>query len=134
MERRKAQRNRIQVNIEIAHPGSSRCCGYAENISRSGVSIVLWEGSLPAQQRSVILNFKVWTGSETLYRRIYARVLRLEQGRIALEFAEHDFIAEAIIQDLMFYQVRERRAEARNSQSCAEGVITGSGRTEPAVC
>ena len=113
MERRKAKRNQIQVDIEIAHPGAHRCGGYAENISRSGVSIILWDGEFPTSQRSVILNFKVWTGSETLYRKIYARVVRLETGKIALEFAEHDFIAEAIIQDLMYYQNRERRAGAR---------------------
>jgi hypothetical protein len=61
----------------------------------------------------VILNFKIWTGSETLYRKIYARVVRLEQEKIALEFAEHDFITEAIIHDLMFYKNRERRTSAR---------------------
>jgi len=115
VERRNAKRNQIQVDIEIAHPGARRCGGYAENISRTGVSIVLWDGELPTPQRSVILNFKVWTGSETLYRKIYARVVRSEQEKIALEFAEHDFIAEAIIQDLMFYQNRERRGSARTS-------------------
>jgi hypothetical protein len=113
VERRKAKRNPIQVNIEIAHPGAARCCGFAENISRTGVSIALWDGHLPPQQRSVILNFKVWTGSETLYRKIYARVMRSTQDKIALEFAEHDFVAEAIIQDLLFYQHRERRQAAR---------------------
>jgi c-di-GMP-binding flagellar brake protein YcgR len=113
VERRKAKRNQIQVDIEIAHPGARRCGGYAENISRTGVSIILWDGEFPTRQRSVILDFKVWTGSETLYRKIYARVVRLETKKIALEFAEHDFIAEAIIQDLMFYQNRERRAGAR---------------------
>lgn len=134
MDRRKSQRNCIQVDIEIAQPGVSRCRGHAENISRTGVSIVLSEGSLELQQRSVILNFKVWTGSETLYRRIYARVLRREQDRVALEFAEHDFIAEAIVQDLMFYQGRERRAMARDSRAYTEGVIVGTGRAERAVC
>ncbi len=113
VERRNAKRNQIQVDIEIAHPGARRCGGYAENISRTGVSIVLWDGEFPTRQRSVILNFKVWTGSETLYRKIYARVARSEKERVALEFAEHDFIAEAIIQDLMFYQNRERRGSAR---------------------
>jgi len=115
VERRKARRNQIQVDIEIAHPGARRCGGYAENISRTGVSVILWDGELPIRQRSVILNFKVWTGSETLYRKIYARVVRLEQEKIALEFAEHDFIAEAIIQDLMFYQNRERRSGVRST-------------------
>ncbi len=109
MERRKAQRNSIQVDIEIAHPGFNRCRGYADNISRTGISVVLWEGAVPSQQRSVILNFKIWTGSETLYRKIYARVMRYQGECIALEFAEHDFVAEAIIQDLLFYQKRERR-------------------------
>jgi len=113
VERRKAKRNQIQVDIEIAHPGAPRCGGYADNISRTGVSIILWDGEIPTRQRSVILSFKIWTGSETLYRKIYARVVRLEQEKIALEFAEHDFIAEAIIHDLMFYKSRERRTSAR---------------------
>lgn len=113
MERRKAQRSCIQVDVEIAHPGFSRCRGYAENISRTGISLTLWEGAVPRQQRSVILNFKVWTGNETLYRKIYARVIRFEQDKVALEFAEHDFVAEAVIHDLLFYQRRERRKLAR---------------------
>ena len=111
MERRKAKRSQIQVDIEIAHPGSNRCRGYAENISRTGVSVALSEGSLPERQRSVILNFRVWTGNETLYRKVYARVIRQDQMQVALEFAEHDFIAEAIIHDLMYYQSRTRRNE-----------------------
>lgn len=111
MERRKARRSQIQVDIEIAHPGSNRCRGLAANISRTGVSVTLLEGTLPSAQRSVILNFRVWTGNETLYRKVYARVMRYDQIQVALEFAEHDFITEAIIQDLMFYQSRTRRQE-----------------------
>ncbi len=113
MERRQSKRNHIEVDIEIAHPGSQRCFGFAGNISRNGVSVHLWKGELPEQQRSVILNFKVWTGNETLYRKIYARVVRMEGQTVGLEFAEHDFVAEAIIQDLMFYQQRERREQVR---------------------
>ena len=129
MERRKSKRNPIKVDIEIAHPGSDRCRGYAENISRTGVSILLWQGELPIQQRSVILNFKVWTGSETLYRKIYARVVRHEQERIALEFAEHDFIADAIIQDLLYYQHRERRQESRRALE-GDTIMTAVAVTE----
>jgi hypothetical protein len=106
VEKRRAKRNQIQVDIEIAQPGAKRCCGYAENISRTGVSIVLSEGCLPSRQRSVILNFKIWTGTSTLYRKSYARVVRARQDRIALEFASRDFAAEAVIQELMGYQRR----------------------------
>jgi c-di-GMP-binding flagellar brake protein YcgR len=117
VERRKAQRRSIQVDVEIAHPEFSRCRGYAENISRSGVSVVLWEGAGPKQQRSVILNFKVWTGSETLYRKIYARVVRSEHGRIAFKFTERDSVAQAFIQDLLFYRRREQRGDTRRPAS-----------------
>ncbi len=131
VERRNAKRNQIQVDIEIAHPGARRCGGYAENISRTGVSIILWDGEIPTRQRSVILNFKVWTGSETLYRKIYARIVRSEQEKIALEFAEHDFIAEAIIQDLMFYQKRERRSMgARTPVEYDNTVTVGATQAE----
>jgi len=104
VDNRNAKRKRIQVGIEIADPGANRCYGYAENISSTGVSIVLKEGGLPPGQRSVILNFKIWTGSETLYRKIYARVVRSGQGKIALEFARSDSTIDWIIRDLMFYQ------------------------------
>ena len=124
VERRKAHRNRIQVEIEIAHPGFLRCRGYAENISRTGVSLTLWEGEVPRHQRSVILNFRVWTGNETLYRKIYARVIRFEQATVALEFAEHDFVAEAIVQDLLFYQRRERRRLTRRPEPPAPTTTT----------
>jgi hypothetical protein len=115
VERRKSKRSQIQVDIEIAHPGAGRCCGYAENISRDGVSIKLWKGTLPSQQRSVILNFRVWTGSETIYRKLYARIVRGSTEYVAMEFAETDFIAEAIVQDLIYYQDHERRRASRSS-------------------
>ena len=127
MERRNAKRNQIQVDIEIAQPGFQRCRGYAENISRSGVSVIVVQGELPATQRSVILNFRVWTGHETLYRKVYARVVRYGTMQIALEFAEHDFITEAIVQDLMFYQARERR-QSRNTRAtarCCASALSG---------
>ena len=89
MDNRKAKRNQIEVDLEIAHPTAGRCHGYAENISRTGVSIVLRKGALPPRQRSVILNFKIWTGRENLYRKIYGRVVRSGQGKIALEFARY---------------------------------------------
>jgi hypothetical protein len=113
VERRKSQRRNIQVDIEIAHPRAGHCCGYAENISRDGVSIKLTKGVLPSGQRSVILNFRVWTGSETLYRKLYARIVRDSTEQIAMEFAETDFVAEAIVQDLIYYQNYERRNESR---------------------
>jgi hypothetical protein len=115
MERRKSQRQYIEVDIEIAHPGFQRCYGVAENISRSGVRVRLSKGQLPDWQRSVILNFKIWTGIENLYRRLYARVVRRDSRIIALEFAEQDFVAQAVIQDLLFYQRRQlnkRRCQA----------------------
>ena len=126
VEKRIAKRNQIQVDIEIAHPAANRCYGYAENISRTGISIVLREGQLPPQQRSVNLNFKVWTGSETLYRKIYARVVRRGQAKIALEFARSDFAAESIIRELMFYQRKndETSRVQRNSYRLTQDRLT----------
>jgi hypothetical protein len=115
MERRKSRRHHIEVDIEIAHPGFQRCYGVAENISQGGVCVRLSKGELPDWQRSVILNFKIWTGTETLYRRLYARVVRRDRHTIGLEFAERDSVAQAVIQDLLFYQrrrLRERRCQA----------------------
>ena len=112
MERRQSKREQIEVDIEIAQPGAQRCYGFAGNISRTGVSVHLWKGELPRRQRCVILNFKVWTGRETLYRRIYARVVHADQQLVGFEFTERDFVAEAIIQDLMYYQRHQRRTPA----------------------
>jgi len=126
MENRKAKRHQIEVDLEIAHPTASRCYGYAENISRTGVSIVLREGALPARQRLVILNFKIWTGRETLYRKILARVVRPGQGKIALEFASYDFTAESIVQELMFFQRNQDRPARlkRSSDSLIQHKLT----------
>ncbi len=115
VERRQSKRKQIEVDIEIAQPGAQRCYGFAGNISRTGICVHLWKGKLPPQQRSVILNFKVWTGREMLYRKIYARVVHTDQQLVGLEFTEHDFVAEAIIQDLMFYQKHERRRQAQEA-------------------
>lgn len=126
MENRRAKRNQVQVDIEIAHPAANRCYGYAENISRTGISIVLREGQLPPQQRSVNLNFKVWTGSETLYRKIHARVVRRGQAKIALQFARSDFTAESIIRELMFYQRKDDKTSRvqRNGYRPAQDRLT----------
>ena len=119
MERRKSKRSQIEVDIEIAHPGAGHCCGFAENISRDGVSIKLWKGVIPAHQRSVILNFRVWTGNETIYRKLYARIVRSSAEHVAMEFADTDFVAEAIVQDLIYYQDHERRSMSRNGVDTA---------------
>ncbi|MEN8802918.1 MAG: PilZ domain-containing protein [Thiogranum sp.] len=126
MVNRQAKRNLIQVGIEVAHTEANRCYGYAEHISPTGVSIVLQEGELPPRQRSVVLNFKIWTGSETLYRKIYARVLRSEQDRIALEFSRPDFTVDWIIHDLMFYQRNQDRTDRlqRNSDRFIQHELT----------
>ena len=116
MERRKAKRDQILVDIDIAHPGAGYCHGYVENISKGGVSVYIDEGQLPATQRSVILNLRVWTGNETLYRKMYCRVVRHNESRVAMEFAENDIITEAIIHDLMFYQKRGQRHELKRQE------------------
>mgnify|MGYP001820028211 FL=1 len=112
MDRRKARREKIIVDIEVARPGVGRCFGYAQNISRHGVSMILQQGTLPAHQQSVMLNFRIWTGSEDYFCKVYARVVRLEGTEVGLEFAENDVLAEATIQDLIFYQrnLREKHA------------------------
>ena len=107
------------VDIDIAHPGAGYCHGHVENISRGGVSVCIDEGELPATQRSVILNLRVWTGNETLYRKMYCRVVRHEASRVAMEFAENDIVTEAIIQDLMFYQKRGQRQEQNRQEDTA---------------
>ncbi len=124
MERRQLTRRQIEVDVEIAQPGNERCYGFAADISRRGVSVQLWKGTLPAQQRSVILNFRIWTGRETLYRRMYARVIHSDGQSIGLEFTEHDFVAEAIINDLMHYQKHERRRQARGANSDGEAGVS----------
>lgn len=130
VERRQSKRKQIEVDIEIAQPGFQRCYGFAGNISRKGVSVHLWKGELPNRKRAVILNFKVWTGKETLYRKIYARVAHADRQVVGLEFTEHDFVAEAIIRDLMFYQQRERRQRARESAAdAADRVAEAAGAT-----
>jgi len=111
VERRNAQRDPILVDIDITHPGNGYCHGYVKNISRSGVSVTIREGHVPACQHAVMLGFRIWTGNETLYRRIYCRIVRREEGCLALEFAENDIVTDAIIQDLMFYQQRADRLE-----------------------
>jgi len=111
VERRRAKRDQILVDIDIAHPGTGTCHGHVENISKKGVAIKISGGDLPAEQRSVILNLRVWTGNEMLYRKIYCRIVRREEGRMAMEFAENDIVTEAVVQDLMFYQRRARKRE-----------------------
>jgi hypothetical protein len=113
MNHRKSTRHSLLVDIEIAHPGVSRCRGFVKNISRDGLSVILQEGQIPDSQKSVLLNFKIWTGSETLFRKLHAKIVRVEGQEAGLVFAENDLVANAIIQDLLHYKSHERRKQAR---------------------
>lgn len=115
MNKRKSTRHNLLVEIEIANSGHRRCRGYVNNISRDGLSITLRDGQLPADQKSVLLNFKIWTGSETLFRKMLAKIVRIEGQQAGLVFTEHDMVAAAIVQDLLHYKSCERRKKARNS-------------------
>ena len=113
MNNRKSTRHCVLVDIEIAQPGISRCRGFVNNISREGLSVVLQEGQLPAGQKSVLLNFKIWTGNETLFRKLHAKIVRVEGQEAGLVFAENDLVSNAIVQDLLHYKSHERRKKAR---------------------
>ena len=113
MNNRKSTRHCLLVDIEIAQVGISRCRGYVNNISREGLSVILREGQLPAGQKSVLLNFKIWTGSETLFRKLHAKIIRIEGQEAGLVFAENDLVSNAIVQDLLHYKSNERRKKAR---------------------
>lgn len=126
VERRSAKRDQILVDIDIAHPGAEYCHGHVENISKCGVSVIIREGKLPDGQRSVILNLRVWTGNEMLYRKVYCRVIRHEENRIAMSFAENDIVTEAIIDDLMFYQKRGRKHDARKPEQKQAAAFTAA--------
>ncbi|VAW72831.1 hypothetical protein MNBD_GAMMA14-2151 [hydrothermal vent metagenome] len=126
MERRSAKRDQILVDIDIAHPGAGYCHGHVENISKSGVSVIIREGKLSDGQRSVILNLRVWTGNEMLYRKVYCRIIRHEENRIAMAFAENDIVTEAIVDDLMFYQKRGRKHDARKPEQKQAAAFTAA--------
>jgi len=116
VERRRTKRDQILVDIDIAHPGTGYCHGHVKDISKGGVSVIISEGELPAGQRSVILNLRVWTGSGMLYRKIYCRVVRRDEGQVAMEFAENDIVTEAIVQDLIFYQKLSRKRAVQTQE------------------
>lgn len=115
MTKRKSQRHTVMVDIEIARTGLGRVRGYARNISREGVSVHLLEGQVPAGLKSVLLCFKIWTGRESLYRKLHARIVRVDGECVGLEFAEQDLVAHAVVQDLLYYRSFERRGKPRLS-------------------
>lgn len=117
MNKRKTARHYLLVDIEIAQSGKQRRRGYVNNISREGLSVTLQEGQIPTGQKSVLLNFKIWTGSETLFRKMHAKIVRIEEQEVGMRFAEHDLIATAIVQDLLHYKAYERRNKARSASS-----------------
>jgi hypothetical protein len=113
MNRRKSARRRVSVELEIARPGGSRCRGYAENVSREGMCVTVREGDIPDVRRPVMVNLKIWTGTETLFRKLQARIVRVEDDRLALAFLENNLVTHAIVQDLLYYESLERRRQAR---------------------
>jgi len=127
MNRRKSTRHQLQVELEIATPGEQRCRGYAENVSREGICLVLWQGNPPDVQRPVMLTLKIWTGTETLFRKLQARVTRVEGDQVILAFLENDLVTHAIVQDMLYYQAMERRRTARRpGEKSEEGMQLGT--------
>lgn len=114
MNTRKSTRHSLLVDIEIASSGNSCCRGYVSNISRKGLAVILREGEFPADQKSVLLNFKIWTGSETLYRKLLARIIWAEEQKAGMAFAEDEHVTTAIVQDLLRYKALERRQIAKS--------------------
>lgn len=88
--------------------------GVADNLSREGVSLRLEEGHVPAPEKVVILNFKIWTGHERLTRSLNARVIRVEGNEVGLAFLDHDPMTAAAVQDLLFYVQFDHRHATGN--------------------
>ena len=124
MNQRKSVRHRIMVDIEVAQADAGRCRGYADTVSRDGISIKVYEGQLPSEQRAVLLNFRIWTGRETLFRKMQARIVRVDDNCIGLKFAEHDMVAGSIVHDLLYYKAFERREKPRSSDQAAGSAST----------
>ncbi len=117
MNKRKTARQSLLVDIEIANSGHNRCRGYVNNISRDGLSITLRDGHFPIEQKSVLLNFNIWTGSETLFRKMLAKIVRIDGQEAGLVFAGDDRVTAAIVQDLLHYKMYERRKQSRLAAS-----------------
>lgn len=112
-DQRRSPRERILVEIKIAQSSLGYCAGYAENISKQGIAVMLHQGQLLPNHKVVLLSFKIWTGNETLKRKLSANVERIDENHIVFTFTGDEEETETVIAELIKYKSMDHPGTAR---------------------
>ncbi len=112
-DNRRSPRERILVEINIAQSSVGHCSGYAENVSKEGLAVMLLDGQLLPSHKIVLLSFKIWTGKETIKRQLSANVQRIDDNHIVFTFTGDEKETETVVEELIKYKSMDHPGTAR---------------------
>ncbi len=112
-DKRAQQRTTVSVPLALIHDDIELNDCHVLNISSKGICI-----ELPRDLEAsfgVLISFRlhIWTGYDHISRYLRAEVVRSEHRFLAACIVDHVRIANAVVQDILYYQQLERRNAAR---------------------
>ena len=112
-DNRAQPRAAVFISLSLIHDDIELADCHALNISNKGIYIELPHEVDVSLGDPISLRVHIWTGRDHMTRFLRAIVLRSGQRGLAAGIISHDRIANAVVQDILYYQQRERRGAVR---------------------
>jgi len=112
-DKRDQLRTAVFVSLALIHDDIELTDCHALNISNKGICIELPRELEVPSGDPISLRFHIWTGRDHMSRYLRAEVIRSGHRVLAARIVDHARIANAVVQDILYYQQLERRNAAR---------------------
>ena len=112
-DKRKQPRTAVFVSLTLNHDDIELADCHALNISNKGICIELPRELEVQSGYPISLRFHIWTGRDHMSRYLRAEAIRSGHRVLAACIVDHVRIANAVVQDILYYQQIERRNAAR---------------------
>jgi hypothetical protein len=112
-EKREQPRTAVFVSLTLLYDDIELTDCHALDISNKGISIVLPRELEVPFGDPISLRFHIWTGRDHMSRYLHAEVIRSGQRVLAVCIVDHVRIANAVVQDILYYQQLVRHNAAR---------------------
>jgi PilZ domain len=112
-DKREQPRTAVFVPLALIHGDIELTDCHALNISNNGIYIELPRELEVPSGNLVSLRFHIWTGRDHMSRYLRAEAIRSGHRVLAACIVDHVRIANAVVQDILYYQQLERRNAVR---------------------
>ena len=112
-DKRDQPRTAVFVSLALIHDDIELTGCHALNISNKGICIELPRELEVPSGDPISLRFHIWTGRDHISRYLRAEVIRSGHRVLAACIVDHVRIANAVVQDILYYQQLERCNAAR---------------------